>query len=381
MAMLHLFSHAAKERGFSLEVATVDHGLRDEAKAEAAFVAKTSKTLGVGHRTLTWEGWDGSGNLQAKARDARYRILADWGRSIGLDVICLGHTCDDLAETFLMRLRRHSGIDGLAAMASRFNRHDQEFARPFLCLSRDELRGFLRRHGLKWCEDPSNDDKRFERVRVRQLLARLEQEGIGRQSFADLALEFRMAKSALRLNLRNVAERMISEEDGDFVLDRAEWAALNEDQQRRLLGLLLQWIAGSEYSPRGRALSEMVSGKEAMTLNGCLVTWNEGRHIRISREFNVVKDLRCSTTELWDRRWRLEGPHDERLHVGALGEDGIRECPDWRSAGLPRSSLLTTPALWSGDELIAAPVARLPNGWCAELTQSKKQFLQHLITR
>ncbi|HCT31838.1 MAG TPA: tRNA lysidine(34) synthetase TilS, partial [Sulfitobacter sp.] len=89
---------------------------RPEAAREAAMVAAQCRALGVPHDTLRWTGWDHSGNLQNEARKARYRLLADWARGQGIGAVCIGHTADDLAETFVMRLGRRAGVDGLSAM-------------------------------------------------------------------------------------------------------------------------------------------------------------------------------------------------------------------------------------------------------------------------
>ena len=110
--------YLAVEAGCDVAVATVDHGLRPEAAAEAAEVAAICAGLGVPHEILHWH-WDGAGNLQDAARRGRMALLADWARRRGLRTVALGHTEDDIAETFLMRLARDAGVDGLAAMAAR----------------------------------------------------------------------------------------------------------------------------------------------------------------------------------------------------------------------------------------------------------------------
>ena len=75
-------------------------------------MARICAGLGVPHQTLRWEGWDGKGTLQAEARRTRYGLIADWARGRGLPSVALGHTRDDQAETFLMRLSREAGVDG-----------------------------------------------------------------------------------------------------------------------------------------------------------------------------------------------------------------------------------------------------------------------------
>jgi len=149
-----------------------------------------------------------------------------------------------------------------------------------------------------------------------------------------------------------------------------------------LLSLLVQGQGGTDYPPRADTwveLSMALHSGKPHTLNGCLATV-DGQYIRIAREYNTVKNLTCETNALWDARWSFDGPHAADLHVAALGEAGILTCPDWRETGLPRSSLLSSPAVWRGTELVAAPLAGLPNGWCARLTRSREQFLSSLLS-
>ena len=95
---------------------TVDHGLRQEAKAEAAAVARLARKLKIAHRTLRWTGKKPKTGLQQAARLARYRLLGEAVRKARATHILTAHTRDDQAETVLIRLSRGSGITGLGAM-------------------------------------------------------------------------------------------------------------------------------------------------------------------------------------------------------------------------------------------------------------------------
>ena len=129
LGLLHLLSDLSGRR---LHVVTVDHGLRPTSAGEALHVERIAEALGHRHTTLTWAGWDGKGNLQDQARRTRYSMMADWAKGRGLDAIALGHTMDEQAETFLMRLGREAGVDGLSAMEARIERFGMHFVRPLL---------------------------------------------------------------------------------------------------------------------------------------------------------------------------------------------------------------------------------------------------------
>ncbi len=368
MALLHLYARLARDDGLEVAAVTVDHGLRSDAAAEAAHVARFCKAAGISHDTLRWEGWDGKGNLMAAARDARYRLIADWAHARGIGAVVLGHTADDQAENFLIRLARKSGPDGLAGMDVRFERHGITWARPLWQQSRDDLRDYLRRHGVAWIDDPTNEDDTYERSRVRKALVKLEALGITADVLKSVGVTMRATKDALDYYARIEAAKYIRQEHGDLVLHLAQTDALPMEMRRRLWRAMLPWVSGASYPPRSRALFETIHGLSAegnTTVGGCLIT-RKGEMWRVTREYNAVADLIGPTTAIWDNRWQLSGPHADDLEVRALG-DGIADCPGWRDTGLPRASLLATPAVWRGDTLIAAPIAGLSNGWTAQI--------------
>ena len=111
------------------------------------------------------------------------------------------------------------------------------------------------------------------------------------------------------------------------------------------------------------------------TVAGCLVSV-EGGGLRFTREANAVKMLATMTDQRWDNKWKLDGPHDPDLKIRMLG-DAIKDCPNWRETGLPRTSLMATPAIWQGETLISAPVAGLLNGWTARIVAD---FHSSLVT-
>lgn len=360
MALLHL----AVAAGVSVAVATVDHGLREEAAAEASGVARACAALGVAHVTLRWQ-WDGKGNLQDSARRGRLSMLSAWARQAGLAAVALGHTQDDVAETFLMRLARGAGVDGLSAMATRREVEGVAFVRPLLGVSRGELRDWLRGRGLDWVDDPSNANDRFARVRARRALAGLAATGVTAQSLAAVAAQMAEVRDALDAQAAQAAAQAARTEAGDMLFDAAGFAGLPAETRRRLLLAAVMWIASAEYGPRGAdliRLRDAVDAGKAATLAGVRVTHAKG-FVRLGREARAVAGLQAPAQGLWDGRWRISGGDHKGLTLRATGDEGLRCCPDWRATGLPRATLLAAPALWRGAELIAAPLAGLDAGW------------------
>jgi tRNA(Ile)-lysidine synthase len=383
MALLDIARRQSRALGVGIAAVTLDHGLRPEAEGEIALVAKYCAKHGLAHHVLTWS-WDGRGNLQDAARKARYHAIAELAGREGWDAVALGHTQDDVAESFLMRLSRAAGVDGLAAMERDFSRDGMRWLRPLLAVGRAELRQYLQAEGVDWAEDPSNQDPHFTRVQARQALKALDPIGLDAPRLARVAQNMAKTRSALDEIARAEAKRCMRVEAGDVLLDVTD--PLSAEITRRLFTTALRFVSGAPYAPREdgvcHATAELMAGR-AVTLAGCYMSADRSdrRHVwRISREFNAVEHIATPTDQIWDRRWRLDGPHAPGLAVRALG-DAVAQCPDWRETGLPRSSLLASPAIWSRDELVAAPLAGLPNHWAAELATARDDFAAFLIAR
>lgn len=146
----------------------VDHGLRRESKEEYRFVRALAKRLGVPFKGVHAKVERRSGeSVEMAARRVRLDFFSKCVRSLDLDAIATGHHMDDVAETFLMRIRRASGPDGLAGIRPVSQVGDIRFVRPLLGCRDAELKDYLRKYGEEWREDASNGDISIERNKVR----------------------------------------------------------------------------------------------------------------------------------------------------------------------------------------------------------------------
>lgn len=382
VALLHILAHCFEVGSVELSAVTVDHGLRPEAADEARLVAGLADELGIPHTVLRWTGWDGSGNLQARAREARYRLISDWAKSTEVAVFALGHTADDQAETVLMGLARRSGVNGLSAMPLRRVMHGISMVRPLLNTSRDDLREYLTTRGIAWAEDPSNDDQNFDRVKMREALRVLESYGLTAQAFATVARNMAQARESLDWFTFLTARDIATVDGGDVALDLRQFRTLPEEIARRLLVHAINWVGGQYKGPRHAAVTQALKSVRAglsITLNGCHVQ-RFSRQIWISREYNAVSALRAATGDTWDRRWRCDGRSERPLEIRALGREGLNLCPEWRLTGRPLASLIASPAVWDGPELVAAPLAGRPDGWDAWLVGGEEEFFASVLS-
>ncbi len=381
LAMLYLLKDWAANGGPELAVVTVDHRLRPEAADEAAFVAGICDQLDVSHDILTWNDWDGQGNLPDRARRARYSLIAEWATAKGIASVAVAHTADDQAETFLMRLAREAGVDGLSAMSARWQQGSVEFCRPTLNITRAQLRDVLREQGQTWVDDPSNEDQNYDRVRARKALTALEPLGINTARLGNVAQNLSRVRETLYQCAYQAARDLLGFLCGDVLIDRKGFRDLPGEISRRLLQQVLKWINGVEYAPRGRSvdlLLESIRDGTDMTLQGCHIIVGR-EQVRVTREAAAAQEA-VPVEEVWDGRWKLTGPALENATVAALGEAGLGLCPDRRETGLPARSLMSGPAVWQEGVLIAAPLAGLCNGWRAELQKDKDHLFAALLS-
>lgn len=376
VALLHLAVRWSVQTGHPIEAVTVDHGLRADSRAEAEGVAALCTSLGISHSILDWQREEGAGNLPAAARDGRYALMAAWGQERGIGAIVLGHTLEDSAENFVMRLGRASGLDGLAEMARDFERFDMCWARPLAGAARGDLREYLRRHGVAWVEDPSNDDPAYLRSRVRAALPALAELGVSAPSIQASAEALRASRGALMHYVRKEVAVHVRQEGGDLLIAQDIGAHVPRDVVRRITRAAVQWVGGGDYAPRrsfSGVLSDDLGAQARLTVGGCLIMQRKGAY-RITREFDAVKDLVSGVDALWDGRWRLIGPQEAGLEVRALGES-IRDVPNWRETGVRRAILTASPAVWRGKTLVAAPLAGYNEGWSAQIVADFTSFL------
>jgi len=361
LSLLYLINSWPNKKNLKMIILTVDHNLRDGSAEEALYVGELCNKLGLEHKTLLWDHEDIKGNLSASAREARYRLMQN---SIPSSAILItGHTLDDQAETFLMRLRRGSGVDGLASMAEQsylsFGNDEMTIFRPLLDFERDTLKNVLKFYEVDWIEDPTNDDQSFERVRVRDLLDRFVEIGIDKNTISRTALLMQSAKKALNHYASEYYEKFGSCDNGDIIFDFDEFSKQPQDIKRRLVSAAQKWISNQKYRPRLSQVDALINSlHEKSTFSGSgTICYFHDDSIKITREVNAcVSELDASNGVIFDRRWKLitsENCND--LTIKCLGEDGYTLLePDIRKK-IPYQTIVALPALFKDNNLINFP--------------------------
>ncbi len=264
---LLLLAHrwAGAPGGPSLRVLTVDHGLRPAAADEAAGVVALATRLGHPADLLVWrhDGAPPVADLQAAARQARYRLLADAARTAGLDAVLLAHTLDDLAETLVMRMARGSGVRGLAGMPAERMVHGVRFVRPLLGIRKARLVATVAAAGLTAVDDPSNASERFLRARVRRLMPALADLGLTPERLADTARRLARAADAVDAMTARLAETAVRDHGGVCAVDVGALRTAPEEVALRLVADLVRAVRPAAYLPRAAPLEDWMAAVRA----------------------------------------------------------------------------------------------------------------------
>lgn len=397
LALLLLLRDWLTSRKGRLTALTVDHGLRPEAAVEcrevAGMVARLNEAqptsvpggtepyaIRIDHETLIWSGEKPATGIMAAARDARYRLLADWCHRHHVLHLALGHHADDQAETLLMRQKHGSGSAGLAGMAGIRTLDGVRLLRPLLSYRKEVLQAIVQSAGLTWIEDPSNSAERFERVQWRRHLSELGDTGplltAGRQAGQQRDRLERQLGAWLAVHGR-------CDPAGYMTLALASLLSLEPQMAARLLAQILLAIGGADFAPAPAALERLLgrlsgAARVTATLGGCVLV-RRGEILTLFREAADCAEpilLAPGQVALWDRRWvvnlmacaeeaglaarRIQVAPSLPLRMGAVGAHGLANRPlsAHLAAVLPLARP-TLPALWQDDNLltVAVPVA------------------------
>ncbi|MDA4847896.1 tRNA lysidine(34) synthetase TilS [Hoeflea poritis] len=330
-ALLHLLDKYVRHAGGPRLVAvTVDHGLRAASAVEAKQVADFCKSRGIRHITKQWTGKKPESGLQDAARNARYELLREAALSVGAAAVISAHTRDDQLETIRMRQRRGMGR-GLSGMAEAvLFRRDCWILRPLLTVSRGDLRAALERDGIGWIDDPSNDDRRFERVRVRQ-------EG-GSPEIDSGLLSMVDAMAAAR---RKDGERLARFLHDDVVVHGDMLAELPlvpeglSDVLQQAVALMAALLGGRAYLPGSRSqdqIARLVAGGGPPRVNlSRSVIDRRARRVFVYRERRSIPTMRLPAGGqiIWDGRYRLVSRYKRRsVLIGPADDAGGFVPPD-----------------------------------------------------
>ena len=379
-AMMQIAALSKKLKNSNVTVIVIDHGLREESKNEANIVCKNAKLFGFKFKILKWDGVKPKTRIQEIARKTRYKLMTSWCKKKGIEKLFLAHHLDDQVETFLMRLGKGSGVDGLAVMDFVTETSSLKLVRPFLEIPKTRFIEILGITNLEWISDPSNFNSDYKRSRIRKILPILSKEGINSKQIGLVIKRMRSAKHALNSQTNTLLKKYLSNVDNvAYFLNKELFKDAKEKEiLLRVLEKIFMNISGSIYPPRRNKLENILSwilennNVKAKTLTGVVVRKRKSEFIFYREPDDCYKSVNIrpltSRYSCWDDRFFLKANKSNNLQIRALGDVGItilKEEKILKRQGfqnVPLSAWKTVPAVWSKKRLISVPTL----GYCKQ---------------
>jgi len=285
----------ASEFKNKIHVLIVDHKLRKESKNEVLKVKNILKKQGIPSKVLTWKGNIPKSNIQKNARNIRYSLISNYCLKKNIKYLTTAHHTDDQIENFFIRLLRGSGLTGLSSMSQNVSYNNNlKVVRPFLDFKKNDLKYVTVNYFKTYIQDPSNENEKFLRVRIRKYRKNMEKEGLDTGKIINTVNNLLSANKAINFyknkalskhayffskNKCIINEKIFSEEDSEIVF--------------KSFSDVLSLVSGTYYPPRSKKIISLINrvkntNYRKSTLGGCVVEKNDN-FILISKESKIRK--------------------------------------------------------------------------------------------
>ena len=256
---------------------TVDHKLRKESTSEARYVQKLLKNYSINLNILTWNGTKPKKNIQSVARDKRYELLINKAKKYKINNILLGHHLDDLFENFFIRILRGSGLNGLISLDKEIQKNEVNLIRPLINVDKKDLIYISNNIFGSYIKDPSNEDDKYKRVKVRNFLTQLSLEGLDRNKFFLTIKNLKTANENIKFYVKKNLEEnaTILQKNESAILKESFFFQSNEVVFRSFVEIIQ--IIGKRYYPvRGKKIDKIIQlinlrSSFKVTLGGCII--------------------------------------------------------------------------------------------------------------
>ena len=273
-----------------LDILIVDHKLRKESSKEATKVKNILNKKKMTCKILRWKGKIPKKNIQKNARNMRYSLISNYCAKKNIKFLITAHHMDDQIENFFIRLFRGSGLVGLSSMSevTQYN-NNLKIVRPFLNFKKTDLEYVALKFFKTYIKDPSNEDDKYLRVRIRKNRKKFEEEGLNSSKIIKTLSNLVSAKEALSYYKEKslhkhvsflskdkcvISEKMFSEEASEIVF--------------KSFSDILSLISGAYYPPRSKKVLNLINRLKKnnfnkSTLGGCIIE-KENNFILITKE-------------------------------------------------------------------------------------------------
>ena len=266
----------------------VDHNIRKNSSQEAKKVKKLLKKEYLNLKVLLNKKKI-TRNIQAEARNVRYNILKSFCKKNNIKVILTAHNLEDQVETFLIRLSRGSGLKGLSAMKPYSKITNQvSLFRPLLDTQKEFLIKISKIIFGKYIKDPSNEDQKYLRTKVRNLKKPLEKSGIKYEKIFKSIQNLSLSKKTLEGYLSKIFKEFIKKSNSKILINFKKYKNLNKDIKIAVINQSIKLLKNNYYDLRSKKVENLINNFDKKnfknsTLGGCIF-FKKGRYLCLKSE-------------------------------------------------------------------------------------------------
>ena len=266
----------------------VDHGIRENSSKEAQNVKNLLKKSGI-NLTILKNKKKINKNIQSHAREIRYKLLLSFCKKYKIKFIMTGHHRDDQIETFLIRLSRGSGIQGLSSMnkVSILSNATKLF-RPLLDEKKEDLFFLAKYYFGKIFKDPSNTDQKYLRTKIRNLIKQFEKSGIKHDRIINSINNLASSRDTLNFYIQKIENDCLVKKDNTIIINLKKFFLENNEVQLKIFSNCIKKISKNYYPPRAKKVLNLLNRIESnqkikATLGGCVIN-KDKKNLTISKE-------------------------------------------------------------------------------------------------
>ena len=276
LALTALSKIYTKENKNNIFFVLIDHGIRSNSSKEAKAVKSLLKKKKI-CLTILKNKEKINKNIQGQARDLRYKLLLNFCKKKKIKFILTGHHRDDQIETFLIRLSRGSGIQGLSSMKKVSNMQNKtKLIRPLLDEKKLDLTVIAKQYFGKFFKDPSNTNKKYLRTRIRTLVKEFEKNGIKHERIISSINNLGVTRDTLNTYISRVEKSCVKKKKKEIIVNLDNFSLENNEIQLKVFSNCIKNFSKKYYPPRAKKIINFLNKVKSdrnlkVTLGGCII--------------------------------------------------------------------------------------------------------------
>jgi len=317
MLLSHLLKKHSEKFGYSVTAVIIDHKLRESSQKEALLTKNRLNIMGLETTILSLNKYHKKTSIQEWARFERLNALSGFAKSKN-GILLLGHHLNDQVETVYMRMTKGTGVWGACGIKPISSWYGTSVLRPLLFYSKEIILRTCKENFIKYVDDETNYNKKFERVRIRNLINEKKDKNKFIENINNISFYIRKICEKVDQKINEICEIHFPIFDlGWSNIDVSVLANLNKDISLRILLLKIKTIGGGRYYVKKNKVEKLLDhlilyqddllNMPGRTLGGCKIFYRKKRIsiVRWSRENIENKEMPNVGNFIFDNRWEI----------------------------------------------------------------------------